>query len=168
MKTLFLTGLLALLSVSAHAEWSLGQYHGHPYAGEHGLHDGAAKFAVGMLCKQESEQPAYVLAHRRFVTAGGPGTDLASQFEAGEVAREFYVDGVPYGDVGPRYGEHDASNHLLIFASAVSLNSPIIKALRKGATLEVVYLDQEGSALYVSDFSLKGSAAAIDQVACPD
>ena len=78
------------------------------------------------------------------------------------------MDGVPYGDVGPRYGEHDASNHLLIFASAVSLNSPIIKALRKGATLEVVYLDQEGSALYVSDFSLKGSAAAIDQVACPD
>ncbi|MGB1466696.1 MAG: hypothetical protein ACPG8O_10015 [Alcanivorax nanhaiticus] len=167
MKTILLAAVASLISVAAHAEWGLGDYHGHAYAGEHGVHDGAAKFAVGMLCRQESESPAYVLAHRRFVTAGGPAITLADQFEAGEVSREFYVDGLPYGDVGLRYGEHDADNHLLIFASAVSLQSPIIQALRQGNALYVVYLDQEGNVLYSSDFSLKGSAAAIDKVACP-
>ncbi|MCK0153747.1 hypothetical protein MWU49_08540 [Alcanivorax sp. S6407] len=168
MRRFLLAGLIALISVSGHAEWSLGNYHGHPYAGEHGMHDGAAKFAVGMLCRQDNGEPVYVLAHRRFVTAGGPSTTLAEQFAAGEVSREFFVDGVPFGDVGPRYGEHDSDNHLLIFASTASLGSPIIKAIRQGKTLDVLYLNGEGEPVYRSDFSLKGSAAAINQVVCPD
>ncbi len=167
MRAFFLAGLLALFCVPAHAEWSLGNYHGHAYAGEHGSQDGAAKFAVGMLC-QQSGQPVYVLAHRRFVTAGGPATDLPARFEAGEVLREFRIDGVPFGDVGPRHGVHDPENHLLIFASAVSLDSPIVKAIRRGRTLDVLYVDRQGRELYVSDFSLKGSSAALNQVACPD
>lgn len=165
---LILIGLMSLLSFSVQAEWSLASYHGHTYAGEHGRHDGAAKFGIGMLCMQDSEAPAYVLAHRRFVTAGGPATDLPARFESGDVFREFYIDGIPYGDVGPRHGVHDADNHLLIFASAVSLDSPIIQAIRKGATLDVLYVDKDGRQLYASDFSLKGSAAALNQVACPD
>lgn len=166
MKQLVLLVLFSLVSVAAHAEWALDDYHGHPYAGEHGGRDGAAKFAVGMLCHQDAAGPVYVLAHRRFVTAAGPAVALAEQFEAGEVLREFRIDGVPYGDVGARYGEHDADNHLLIFASAVSLDSPIVRAIRQGSALEVVYLDRQGQQLYRSDFSLKGSAAAIKHVTC--
>lgn len=168
MKQLVLFSLALLLSSVVHAEWTLATYHGHVYAGEHGRDDGAARFGVGMLCKQESGVPVYVLAHRRFVTAGGPATDLPARFESGEVFREFRIDGVPYGDVGSRYGSHDPANNLLIFASAVSLDSPIIQAMRKGGNLKVFYVNREGHELYVSDFSLKGSAATLEQVSCPD
>ncbi|MZR64426.1 hypothetical protein [Alcanivorax sp. DP30] len=168
LAQLVLIGLMSLLSVAVQAQWSMATYLGHVYAGEHGRHDGAAKFGIGMLCRHGDRVPAYVLVHRRFVTAGGPATELPARFEAGEVFREFRIDGVHYGDVGPRHGVHDADNHMLIFASTVSLDSPIIRAIRKGSELDVLYVDKEGRELYVSDFSLEGSAAALNQVACPD
>lgn len=86
----------------------MATYHGHSYAGAHGGQDGAAKFAVGMLCKQDTGQPVYVLAHRRSVTASGTATTLPAQFEQGELLREFRVDGVHFGDLGARHGSYDA------------------------------------------------------------
>ena len=158
---------LAFFSLSAHADWTMATYHGHPYAGAHGGQDGAAKFAVGMLCKQDTGQPVYVLAHRRFVTASGPATTLPAQFEQGELLREFRVDGVHFGDLGARHGSYDADNNLLIFASAVPLSSPVVRALKQGRELDVVYLNKAGEVLYVSDFSLKGSAATLNRLRCP-
>lgn len=167
MKSFFLITLLWALSLMAHAEWSLGHYHGYPYAGVHGSQDGASRFAVGMLCHGKAGRPGYVLAHRRFVTAAGPGVTLPTQFESGEVMREFLIDGVPFGDTGARHGVHDEQNHLLILASVVSVDSPIVAAIRQGRTLEIMYLNKDGERLYRSDFSLRGSAAAMHQVTCP-
>ncbi len=89
------------------------------------------------------------------------------RFEQGELLREFRVDGVHFGDLGARHGSYDADNNLLIFASAVPLSSPVVRALKQGRELDVVYLNKAGEVLYVSDFSLQGSAAMLNRLRCP-
>ena len=47
------------------------------------------------------------------------------------------------------------------------LSSPVVRALKQGRELDVVYLNKAGEVLYVSDFSLKGSAATLNRLRCP-